>query len=77
MSHSLALEEDRIGSHTFKDVAGLGGDEFLMVQSLGLFGTAVDTTMTFLTYLFYELAVNGDVQRRLQAFGHAHQLWSE
>ena len=32
MSHSLALEEDRIGSHTFKDVAGLGGDEFLMSQ---------------------------------------------
>ena len=67
MSHALAQEEDRIGSHTFKDVAGLSGDEFLMSQSLGLFGVAVDTTMTFLTYLFYELSVNVDVQQRLQA----------
>ena len=67
MSSALTQKEGKIGSHEFDEVAGLSGDEFLMANAIALFVAAHDTTNVFLAYLFYELALNAEVQRRLQA----------
>ena len=56
-----------IVAQKFDEVAGLSGEEFLMANSLALFVAAHDTTSLFLGYLFYEIALNSDIQRNLQA----------
>ena len=77
MSRALAQEEAKIGSHTFNNVAGLSGHEFLKANAIGLYIVANDTTSTLMTFLFYELALNVDVQQRLQGsvlIMQCHQL---
>ena len=51
---------------TMEEVAGLSHEDFLMANSLGLFLAAYDTTTVFMGYLFYEIALNKDVQQKLQ-----------
>ena len=70
MSSAIAQKQGKIGSHKFDEEAGLSGDEFLMANALALFLAAHDTTSVFLSYLFYELALNPDVQQVLQASFH-------
>ena len=72
MSSALSQKEAKIGSQgpdsmRYCDMAGLSGEEFIMANSLQLFMAAHDTTCLFLSYLFYELALNPDIQRNLQA----------
>ena len=50
----------------FDKVTGLSGEEFLVANAIGLFIAAHDTTSVFLSFLFYELALNADVQQKLQ-----------
>ena len=66
MSSALTKRENKIGREAFDEVMGLSGDEFLVANAIGLFIAAHDTTSVFLSYLFYELALNMDVQQRLQ-----------
>ena len=66
MSGALTKRESKIGREAFDEVTGLSGDEFLVANAIGLFIAAHDTTSVFLSYLFYELALNMDVQQRLQ-----------
>ena len=70
MSSAIAQKEGKIGSQKFDEEAGLSGDEFLMANALALFLAAHDTTSVFLSYLFYELALNQDIQQTLQASYH-------
>ena len=66
MSSALAQKEGKVGSQHFDEVAGLSGDEFLLANALALFVAAHDTTSVFMSYLFYELALNPDIQQKLQ-----------
>ena len=68
MSNSLTKKEVAMGmgDAKFDKVSGLSGDEFLMANALALFVASHDTTNVFIGYLFYEVAVNPDVQQRLK-----------
>ena len=55
--------------HSFQslvDVIGLTYEESLLSNALALFLASQDTTSLFLSYIFYEVAINPDVQEKLQ-----------
>ena len=72
----------RMGSkEAFDKVTGLSGEEFLVANAIGLFIAAHDTTSVFLSFLFYELALNANVQQKLQVrqivvfFSYSPLVW--
>ena len=67
MSSAIAQKERKIESQKFDAEEGLSGDEFLMANALALFFASIDTDAITMSHIFYELALNHDVQQKLQA----------